>query len=130
MFERLINRVIHKLWKPVRWDIRTDDRQVQLAEMRRKVSAVGAYRFARYVPEWEPPRWDGRAGGRAAEAAYNGLRWTADVAGDRLYTMADKFVARVRDARVTAQLAEIEERIEHVATRWMDELCDDLGIAV
>ncbi len=128
VFERLINRLIHKLWKPIEWDVRTDDRAVRMAVMRDKVRRVGLYRSRSYAHNsWQGVTFDGPRPAEA-EAAYNGLRWTPDCDGLGLYHVADRFVTKVRDSRVAAQLAEIEARVERVANRWLAEVCADVGL--
>lgn len=128
MFERFVNRIIHRLWKPIRWDIRTDDRQVRLAQLRQRVLAVGGFRAWQYVPRIDPPERPVWARGLEADVpASRELRVNPMFEGRKLRQLGEDFRRSRIAERARTQLDEMVDRIEAAADQMWSQLLEDVG---
>lgn len=123
MLERLLNWVATRWSKPIRWDIRTDDRQVRahVSPLARRIQALGQFRAWQYVPALYVPVRPAWARPEAPEQRE--LHINPMFEGRRLYQTTEPHKARM----LAQQLAEKADRIAVVADRWWSELVTEVG---
>jgi hypothetical protein len=125
MLERLLNWMAARWVKPVRWDIRTDDRQVRhhVSPLARRIQALGQFRAWQYVPTLTAPVRPAWVRPEADVSVGRELRVSPMFEGNRLYAITEPHKARM----LAQQLAEKADRIADVAEKWWSELVTEVG---